>query len=31
MEFSTDGLHLASTGYEIWRSTLQVINLVQIN
>jgi lysophospholipase L1-like esterase len=31
MEFSTDGLHLTSTGYEIWRSTLQVINLVQIN
>ncbi len=31
MEFSSDGLHLAPTGYEVWRSTLQVINLVQIN
>jgi lysophospholipase L1-like esterase len=31
MDFSTDGLHLATTGYEVWRSTLQVMNLVKIN
>ena len=31
MEFSTDGLHLASSGYQVWRSTLQVLNLVEFN
>jgi len=31
MEFSSDGLHLAPSGYEVWRSTLQVMNLISIN
>ena len=31
MEFSTDGLHLAPRGYEVWRSILQVMNLMEIN